>query len=301
MPRFGRRTLNSSRVPLRTVVLFFNDDHLSDYLSALSSRPKQNREKEEEGKGKKRKKKTRKQHTRNRNRNKEETYRTIGSSTRRNASAGQRKRFRYLLEISITGDECTFNYPCYSAPIPVPKVFPFKLQPYRRDWTARAGVGEGGRGPNPRWRVNLPALQLCSPLDGCEQRVHPPDETRFAPTMIIIIGCQWLVTVTVVPESVKLNLNLARFRRFRPTESPEFCGGGGWGGWGGGGTCEQTRKIRGEGREREESRGGFIEKRTRTPSSSKPSKSYIVETRWSFRDWTIITTYSVRRTGDKYY
>lgn len=98
--RFGRRNLNSSRVPLRTGVFFFNDDHLSDYLSALSSlRPKNREKEEEEEKGRK------KNNTRNRNRNKEETYRTIGSSTRRNRGGAAEEFSTYLLEISITEDE----------------------------------------------------------------------------------------------------------------------------------------------------------------------------------------------------
>lgn len=53
----------------------------------------------------------------------------------------------------------------------------------------------------------------------------------------------------------------------------------------------------------EERRGGFIEKRTNTHAFDKPARViYRMEPWWwSFQDWTIIATYSVRCTEDKYY
>lgn len=53
----------------------------------------------------------------------------------------------------------------------------------------------------------------------------------------------------------------------------------------------------------EERGGGFIEKRTNTHAFDKLARViYRMELWWwSFQDWTIIATYSVRCTEDKYY
>lgn len=115
--------------------------------------------------------------------------------------------------------------------------------------TSAAG---SGRGPRVDGLISASFTALFQPArrsTGCPPL--SPIPRYFSTTMIIIIGCQWLVIVTV-RESVKLNLNLPRF-------GPSLIGSSPWQACAHGGTSRNVREQkwaeeRAKGRKVEEER-----------------------------------------------